>query len=49
MPRLPRRMLLLLLLHGEPDAVVVGDVEDVIADFLVIESDKERLRTSPPA
>ncbi len=40
-PRLPRR---LLLLSGEPDAVVVGDVEDVIADVLVAESDKEKQR-----
>ena len=37
-PRLPRR---LLLLKEESDAVVVGDVEDVIADVLVTESDKE--------
>ena len=28
----------------EPDAVVVGDVEDVIADVLVTESDKEKQR-----
>ena len=28
--------------EGEPDAVVVGDVEDVIADVLATESDKEK-------
>ncbi len=31
--------------EGEPDAVVVGDVEDVIADVLVAESDKGKQRS----
>ena len=35
--------------EGEPDAVVVGDVEDVIADVLVTDSDKEKQREPPPA